>query len=137
MALGHSWENPWGQNLGAAAILGKNLKAGVTYPGVIKNDKDFFGLAYESGFSVIEAPVLLPEESFYAIRDWYIANKNPMETIRYGFPRNADDWNVCLFNCATFPSYRGIPIPETTGNLRDYFPALEKMPGAKPWEPKP
>jgi filamentous hemagglutinin len=39
----------------------------------------------------------------------------------------------CYFNCATFPSALGIPIPENSGVMKVYMPHLEQL-GA-PWRP--
>jgi hypothetical protein len=104
-----------------------------TYPGILRNDSPQFAFAANDGRTVIQAPVLVAEGQFDYLRTWYTSNLDTPLSVQYGFPGNPG-WNTCVFNCATFPSYLGLTIPEYSGNLRNYIPALEKIPGVKPWE---
>ena len=56
-----------------------------------------------------------------------------MNDVLYGFP-DMNNPNPCAYNCATYPSRLGVPIPERTGIMRDYMPALEEK--GVPWKPK-
>lgn len=75
----------------------------------------------------------------------------PLETERYEYIRTQteqwyNDQKVFLYsfppaepktdrdNCATFPRRLGLPLPESTGNLREYIPALQAT--GEPWSSK-
>jgi filamentous hemagglutinin len=110
---------------------------GATYPGELRNDSSLFAFAANKDRTVIQAPVLVTEGQFDYLRTWYTSNLDTPLSVQYGFPGrgvSVPGWNECVFNCATFPSYLGLPIPEYGGQLRNYIPALEKMPGVKPWQ---
>jgi hypothetical protein len=114
-------------------IKGSEGVEGVTYPGILRNDNPQFTFAASNGRTVIQAPVLVAEGQFDYLRTWYTSNLETPLSVQYGFP-GKPGWNTCVFNCATFPSYLGMPIPEYGGQLRNYIPALEKIPGVEAWK---
>jgi hypothetical protein len=114
--------------------LSANLRNNVTYPGLVKDDRDFFEAALGANRNVVEAPVLIREGQFYEVTDWLVANeKNPMPDILYSFPApTTPEWNRSIFNCVTFFCEFNLPILTRNGQIRDAIPALLKRPGVKP-----
>ena len=118
----------------------QSLRNGASYPGVITDDTAIFrSIANSSAASrggvpqaVIEHRISMSHEQFDMIKLAHnaIGINSPMNNTMYGFPGK----NSCTFNCATFPMSIGIPIPEATGNMRNYMPLLEKL--GMPWKPE-
>ncbi|MGO4502609.1 MULTISPECIES: hypothetical protein [unclassified Dyella] len=118
----------------------QSLRNGASYPGVITDDTAIFqSVANNPAMSrgglpqaVIEQQIPLAQADFDAIQAAHnsIGVGNPMNDVLYGFPGQ----NACTFNCATFPSHLGIPIPEATGNMRSYMPLLEQR--GQLWTPQ-
>ncbi|WGG52039.1 DUF4150 domain-containing protein [Rugamonas sp. DEMB1] len=117
----------------------QSLKKGGSYPGIITNDTAIFeSVAKNPALGrdgvrqvVIESKIPVSQAQLDSIMAAHekIGVNSSMDNILYGFPGK----NSCTFNCATFPSELGIPIPEATGNMRNYMPELEKA--GKPWTP--
>lgn len=107
--------------------------------GRLFDDTPIFLRAYELSLlgvdtTVWELVVELEDHEFEAIRaltkEWY----NNHTEFLYAFPSlDNDDEESITDNCATFPRRVGIPIPEETGNLRDYIPLLQE--NGKRWRP--
>ncbi|MDK2127037.1 hypothetical protein, partial [Parachitinimonas caeni] len=121
-----------------------HLKSSGSYPGIITADQEAFRLIAENplparGSSapqvVYEQKMFFSQEEFDVIRARHeqLVSRGPMDDIRYQWPPKSGNWPPNFYNCATFPSCLGIPIPETTGKLQFYMPALEAV-GA-PWKP--
>lgn len=120
-----------------------SLKSHKLYPGKITDDTEVFLMVAKKPLLDRNGnPQVVFEQKIPLTRAQYDAavvehasrgvNK-PMDNLFCGFP-DPQNPNPCAFNCATFPSRLGIPIPERTGIMRDYIPELEKV-GA-PWKPK-
>ena len=118
----------------------QSLKNGTSYPGMITNDTAVFESVTRNPAMgrggvpqvVIEQKIPVSQAQLNAMMKAHegIGVGNPMDTVLYGFPGQ----NACTFNCATFPSRLGIPIPEASGNMRTYMPSLEKA--GQPWTPR-
>ncbi|WP_247547089.1 hemagglutinin (plasmid) [Ralstonia pseudosolanacearum] len=118
----------------------QSLRNGANYPGIITDDTALFRSVAENPAVgrggvpqvVIQQKIPVSQADFDAIKAAHdaVGINNPINNVSYGFPGK----NVCTFNCATFPSSLGIPIPEASGNMRLYFPELEKL--GQPWVPK-
>lgn len=127
---------------GSAYDAVASLRRGDMYPGKVTNDTDvFIDVARNPGRGRDGVPQVVYEQKIPMTRQEYDAvvaahdarpPNVPMDDLLYGFPK-ADNPNPCAFNCATYPSKLGIPIPEETGNMRSYVPALKDL--SKPWKP--
>lgn len=119
-----------------------SLRKGDLYPGKVTDDTPLFkDVAANPGIGRDGKPQVIWEQKIPMSRQEYdavVAAHNarppnvPMDDLLYGFPKPGNP-NPCAFNCATYPSKLGIPIPEKTGNMRDYVPALQEH--ATPWKP--
>ncbi len=116
----------------------QSLRKGDSYPGIITNDTPVFqSVANNPAMGrggvpqvVIKQKIPVTKAEFDAIKAAHEGmGTNPMDNIKYGFPGQ----NACTFNCATFPSKLGIPIPEESGAMRNYMPLLEEL--GTPWKP--
>ena len=115
-----------------------------SYPGVIGGDTEVFREVANNPAvgrrgeiqTVYRLDIPVTKEELDAIKashDAFGLNK-PMENVFYAFPpKKGVAPAEGHYNCATFPSRLGIPIPEQTGMLTDYIPQLEQL-GA-PWKP--
>lgn len=118
----------------------QSLRDGASYPGIITDDTAVFRSVAENpavgrdGLSqvVVEQKIPVSSADFDAIKAAHdaIGVDSPMDNAFYGFPGK----NASTYNCATFPRKLGIPTPEASGNMRLYFPELEKQ--GQPWEPE-
>ena len=128
-----------------ATLKPKGGEPGGSYPGIITADQDAFALIASNPViarggggvpqTVYELKIPVTQEQFDAIQaahDLLVA-RGAMDDIRYQFPPKSGDWAPNMYNCATFPSCLGIPIPETTGQLSRYMPELERL--GTPWTP--
>jgi hypothetical protein len=113
------------------------LKAHHPMDGALFNDITIFERA--SALAADGAPtdvwqmvVTVSDEAFEQIRSQTIAWYNDRTIFTYAFPSDAAD--ETRDNCATFPRRLGIALPEPTGNLRDYMPALQA--GGERWRAK-
>ena len=117
----------------------QSLRNGASYPGMITDDTAIFrSIAENPAMSrggvpqaVIEQRIPVSQAEFDSMRAAHdgLGVNSPFDDILYGFPGQ----NACTFNCATFPSRLGMPIPETSGNMRTFMPALER--NGRPWQP--
>jgi hypothetical protein len=122
------------------AQMRQDLWNNVPYPGKVESDYKLFEKAWEAGRTVIEAPIFVPEQTFYSTWDWLVANKGtPLTDTWYSFPNlNSSKWGFDTFNCVTYFCGHGLHILTPSGQVRDAaIPALLKIPGVKPWEPLP
>ena len=117
----------------------QSLRSGQSYKGIITNDRPVFeSVVKNPGISRDGTPQVVFEQKIPVTKAQYDAIVSaheargvnvPMNDVLYGFPGQ----NSCTFNCATYPSQLGIPIPETSGNMRNYMPLLEQL--GQPWIP--
>jgi Hemagglutinin repeat/RES domain len=118
-----------------------NLKNHLSYPGRIDDDTKVFTTVQTGSLTVrgSDLPQVVYELKIPAPKDEYdliLAKHNEslsrgsMDDIRYQWPTDPMPCNS--YNCATFPEYLGIPVPEDTGILRRYIEELEKR--GKQWE---
>jgi hypothetical protein len=105
--------------------------------GALHNDSATFHRAYELAQSdaptdVWQMAMPLEDNRYDQIREqaqqWYNDNRAFM----YSFP--PAESKADRDNCATFPRKLGLPLPESTGNLREYIPALQT--NGKLWSPE-
>lgn len=118
----------------------KSLMNKERYPGKIDNDTEVFRwVANNPAVGRDGNPQVVIEQKTPFLRAQFERMKKehenmradgPLEDVLYGFPGPNED----TFNCATFPSRLGIPIPEETGNMRTYMPPLEES--GRPWKPE-
>ena len=111
----------------------QSLRNKAAYPGQITDDTVIFrSVATKPAIGrdgkpqvVIEQKIPMSKAEFDAAKARHdaIGLNKPMDDVLYGFPNEG----ACTFNCATFPSKIGIPIPEKSGNLRNYIPNLEQQ----------
>lgn len=104
------------------------LKAHHPMEGALYDDTAIFeraaALAEEESPTVVwQLEVSVSDEAFDRIRKQANAWYNERQTFIYAFP--SDEFTDNRDNCATFPRQLGIPLPEPTGNLREYIPALQ------------
>lgn len=105
--------------------------------GALHDDTTIFHRAYAlaqdgAATTVWQMPIAVPDEVFEAIRQQADAWYNERKAFIYAFP--SEEAAADRDNCATFPRQLGISLPEPTGNLREYIPAL-KMNG-EAWIPE-
>jgi len=122
----------------------QSLRNGASYPGVISNDTAVFESVANNPAvgrggvpqTVIQQQIPVSQAQFDTMQAAHdsIGGGNPMDNVLYGFPPKGGTAPVgCYFNCATFPSSLGIPIPENTGIMRTYMSQLEQL--GTPWTP--
>ena len=113
------------------------LKRHRVLQGTLHNDTLIFQRAYELAQSdaltvVWQMAIPLEEERYEQIRklaeQWYNDNSVFMYLFPPAEPKADRD------NCATFPRKLGLPLPESTGNLREYIPALQE--NGELWSPE-
>ena len=111
------------------------LKQHKSFPGQVLDDTALFHRAQnlaEQGYrtQVYVQPVSVSKANFDRIKRQVLneLHSGPMPNKRYAFPGPEG-----CFNCATWPSSHGIPIPETTppGQIRDYVEILKAT--GRPW----
>jgi len=118
----------------------QSLRQGKAYPGKITDDTFVFESVAESpGIGRDGLPQVVYEQRIPLSRSQYeqiLAEHNargvdaPMNDVLYSFPGK----NEGAYNCATYPSRFGVPIPEKSGVMKDYMVELENL--GKPWKPK-
>ena len=96
------------------------LKAGDGYPGHVTDDTSTFDAAKGRGLPVKTIEYVYPESRYDEIKALFEGEKSGSK-YNYSFPGGAGDCN-----CATFPARLGIPIPEGTGNMKFYMPAMQQ-----------
>ena len=105
--------------------------------GTLHDDTAIFRRAYELAQSgaptdVWQIAIPVQNNDFNRIREqaeqWYNDGKVFMYSFPPAEPKTDRD------NCATFPRRLGLPLPETTGNLREYIPAIQI--NGERWAPK-
>ena len=96
--------------------------------GALHDDTAIFQRAYvlsQAGAptTVWQMAISVDDEEFDHIRQqaeqWYTDRKVFMYSFPPAEPKTDRD------NCATFPRRLGLPLPEPTGNLREYIPAIQ------------
>jgi hypothetical protein len=123
----------------------RTLMAHEAYPAVLGKDTDVFRLAAkyaDEGWntrpvSVVEL-VDKPQKLEIAAKVAEMSGMEPGEHgLGYSFPLDRPEAGQhyaasngfaadCIRNCATFPAKIGVPIPEPSGDLKQYMPQLEK-----------
>ncbi|MCI0713426.1 MAG: hypothetical protein L0154_24935 [Chloroflexi bacterium] len=115
----------------------RNRKAGNRLDGCLQNDLAIFERAYVISQSnpqttVWEKVLELEDDTFETLRNQAIEWYNEKRIFPYALPLPAReiDWD----NCATFPRRLGLELPEASGQLQRYIPALQAA--GKRWKPK-
>ena len=115
----------------------RNRKAGNRLDGCLQNDLAIFERAYEISQSnpqttVWEKVLEMEDEAFETLRkqafEWY--NEKRIFPYALPLPSREIEWD----NCATFPRRLGLELPEASGQLQQYIPALQA--DGKVWKPK-
>ena len=96
-----------------------------SYPGRITDDTAVFDAAKQRGLTVVKTEYVYPESQYNAIKQQFDQHRAGT-SLQYNFPGGSGDCN-----CATFPAQIGIPVPEATGILKDYIPAMSSGPAKK------
>lgn len=105
------------------------LKQHQSFPGQVLDDTSLFHRAQnlaEQGYrtQVYVQSISVSKADFARIKEQVLneLSSGPLPNKRYAFPGPEG-----CFNCATWPSSHGIPIPESSGNLRLYIEELQKV----------
>ena len=124
---------PHAPDLSSAEII-ETLKRKKSFPGQVLDDTAIFHRAQdlaEQGYrtQVYVQSIPVPNTDFNRIRKQVLGEVggSPLVGKRYAFPGPKG-----CYNCATWPASHGIPIPEPTGQLRDYIPRLMEL--GRPWK---
>jgi hypothetical protein len=115
------------------------LFAGKTFAGSLNDDTWVFNMAKEFHNSLgANTNVVVSSVRIEPTKKQEIAEKvgalveSDDHNLEYGFPSPDQDPTI-VANCATAPGrHLGAPIPEETGNLRNYMPALETWAAESP-----
>lgn len=127
----------------------QTLKDGVGYPGFVTNDRLFFkealnsqataryGIGKEFGTArqtVYKLDMPVTRGEFETAQR--LTLERGFETPLPEFPYSFKTGGACVapYNCATYPSSLGLPIPANTGAVSRYVPAMIQQ-GATPWRP--
>ena len=127
----------------------QSLKDGVAYPGYVTNDRPFFkealnsqatpryGVGRELGIErqtvyKLDMPVTRGEFEMAQRLTLQRGLTTPLPEFPYSFKTGGAC--VAPFNCATYPSSLGLPIPANTGAVSRYVPEMIRQ-GATPWRP--
>lgn len=107
------------------------LKKHVSFPGQVLDDTAIFHLAQDHGMQVYKQSISVSASEFSEIQSRVIndINNSPMFDKTYSFPE--PPYNCAPYNCATWPSTNGIPIPESSGVMTDYMKILAEI--GTPW----
>jgi hypothetical protein len=113
------------------------LKRLKTLPGALQLDTEVFLRASElaeqgASTQVWQQEISVSDEEFERVRNLAISWYTEKKLFDYSFPpeQPLPDRD----NCATFPRRLGLPLPETTGKLTFYIPAMAAN-GSK-WKPE-
>jgi hypothetical protein len=113
------------------------LKSHVVFPGQVRDDTAIFHRAQElagQGYrtQVYVQPITVSRRQLDDIRSSVVREvaDSPLLEKTYSFPHDAP-FNCAPYNCATWPSTHNIPIPEPSGNMRDYIEKLKEI--GFPW----
>jgi hypothetical protein len=124
--------------IGGEDIAIEHLRENEPLEGTLQADYEIFQRAHtlsESGSrtQVWQMVIEVTDENFAAIRsqatEWYTDKK----LFIYAFPPRNQPPLEDRDNCATFPRRLGIEIPENTGQLARYIPALQAV--GELWKP--
>jgi hypothetical protein len=108
------------------------LKEHHSLDGTLQEDTSLFVRAYElaqqgARTTVWQMTIPLSEEDFERIRAQALAWYEEQKIFAYAFPPDDEPPLDTQDNCATFPRKLGLPLPEATGKLLDYIPAIEAV----------
>jgi hypothetical protein len=110
------------------------LKNRISFPGQVLDDTAIFHLAQDladQGYrtQVYVKSISVSEDIFLKIKQNVFDDlfNSPLQHKKYSFPGVSG-----CYNCATWPVTNGIPIPEDTGKISYYVPALIQS-GGIPW----
>lgn len=111
------------------------LRQDRTFPGRVTDDTAICASAVRlAAQGILRTPVYLWEQSYDDVT-WLllttrlraVATGEPLPTVRYGWQSGQPG----VYNCATWPVTLGVTIPEQTGELRRYIPALALAAGGR------
>lgn len=133
--VGVSWDGgnhiygftPYAPGISFSIVI-RELKRQRLYPGQVNDDALVFHRAQDlAEQQLLRTQVYVWRQhfgSFKVVRMRRIVRKEARTSLllykEYCFPQ---DLQVC-YNCATWPATLGVAIPEQTGELRNYIPAL-------------
>jgi hypothetical protein len=115
------------------------LKEHNTISGALQNDTAIFERAYHlanlgSRTVVWQMEISFSEADFQRIRSQAFEWFQQRTIFAYAFPPDEDVPSDERDNCATFPRKLGLPLPEPTGRLLEYIPAIEMQ--GEEWQPE-
>ncbi len=145
--VGISWDagrsiygfTPHAPGLTSRQIL-EALRAGGSFDGIVADDHAVFALAAREAAAgylrspVYAAPQTVTDARLRAIEAAVRAGRaaSPVRDLRYRWPQSGDRPG---HNCATWPGTLGLALPEPSGLLARYIPALVASAGAYVWNP--
>jgi filamentous hemagglutinin len=110
------------------------LKQHIPQLGGVQNDTDIFLKAVELNLTVYYLTYEFSEEEYQKIKDklqqWY----NEEKKFWYNFPQPEGGFPEGQYNCSTFPTLLGIPVPHSTGYIHLVIAAMVRD-GAREWKP--
>jgi hypothetical protein len=125
------------EKLGDSATVMNWLRNRKTLDGCLQNDTEIFKRAYylsqeNPNITVWQYTITLQDNEFDKIQSQAMTWYNEKVIFSYGLPikEGVQAWD----NCATFPKQLGLPIPEPSGYLVVYIPALKSQ--GKQWQPE-
>jgi hypothetical protein len=117
-----------------------SLKDGAKFSGVISDDTAVFRSVLDRPMvgrdgtlqQIYRLDVEMSPTEFNAVRRAHdsMGVDKVIDDVYYGFPGQ----NACTFNCATFPGKLGVPLPESSGRMRQYMERLRSI--GKIWRGK-
>jgi filamentous hemagglutinin len=122
-------------------ILISNLKNHQPQPGTVKDDTAIFERVealFENGerteviYTVWDN---LSQDNYLQMKQQVLSWYNTQEIIgSYNLPQDGGGFGENEYNCATFPSLLGLPIPSYSGLIKDYIRLMRNQ-GAQRWQP--
>jgi hypothetical protein len=108
------------------------LKEHHSLEGALQEDTALFEradeLAEQGARTVVwQMSISLSEEDFEHVYTQALKWYQEQKIFLYAFPPDDEPPLESQDNCATFPRKLGLPLPEPTGRLLDYIPAIEKV----------
>lgn len=124
--------------LGDAEAVVEWLKEHNSLDGALHLDTAIFERAYELakvGARTVVWQMVIPlsEEEFERVRTQALKWYTEKNVFSYAFPLYDEGVVAATNNCATFPRELGLPLPEPSGRLVKYIPAIRKS--GHRWKP--
>lgn len=110
------------------------LKNHIPQPGCIQDDSGVFVEAHEQSLTVYYLTYEYTEAEYQKIKDTFYRWYNEEKEFLYNFPQPAGGFPEGEYNCSTFPTLLGIPVPHQTGYIHLIIAAMVRD-GAQEWKP--